>query len=237
MDDQAYFQNQSEMDQQSAMTALNQQQDAQMDYQQNLGSNSKMAGENLAQYIGGQLRDYMQQANGQMTSLEGQKGAAISALLAQMQQQDASNVAQQRQQEFENMMKMYNFQLSATKADQSAAGGSGSSNGFGDQSSLTTGLPGAQNYLASQYPDQPIRASGLMELLNNVLSNKEVTQGKFTLDPGNPSLGQAPKYSDVGQQYMEDLLRNQFEQQGNRYNTGDINATLAALEAYLGKLR
>ncbi|MFG2268129.1 hypothetical protein, partial [Streptomyces sp. NPDC048720] len=130
-------------------------------------------------------------------------------------------------------------QLEAQKA-QAAAQKSAGSGGFGSgdgQAGLTTGIPGAQNFLASQYPNQPILANNLMGMLNDVISNKDVAKGKYVLDPGNPALGQAPKYSDVGQQYMEKLLRDEFAQQGNRYSKGDINATLAALEAYLGKLR
>jgi hypothetical protein len=242
-DDNAYFANQSKLDQQTALDALNEQQNSQMDYTRNLGNNARMAGENTAQDIGQQLSDYLGQAESAMTTLRGQKGAAIEALLSQMQQQDQQRVQSQQQQEFSNMMQLFNFQLSAQKAAADAAAkasaGSGAG-GFGSgtgTSSLTTGLPGAQNYLASQYPDQPILASNLMEMLNNVLANKDVTNGKYVLDPGDPSLGRAPKYSDVGQQYMERLLRQQFQQQGNRYNNQDINATMAALEAYLGKLR
>lgn len=237
MEDQAYFQNQSELDQQNALSQLDQQQMAQTNYQQNLGSNAKMAGENTAQEIGAMLEDFLTKANSQMTSLEGQKGSAIEALLSQMQAQDQANIDKQRQQEFDNQMKLYNFQLAAQKAmgsesqNASPFGGSGGAAGSG----LTTGLAGAQNYLASQYPEQPIMASNLMEQLNDVLSNKEVTQGKFVLEPGDDL--HAPKYSDVGQEYMMDLLRREFEQEGNRYNTGDINATMNALLAYLGKLR
>ena len=102
---------------------------------------------------------------------------------------------------------------------------------------MTSGIPGAQNYLASQYPDQPILAKNLMQQLNDVLSNKDVVNGKYQLTPGDPSMGKSPTYSDVGQQYMEDLLRSQFSKQNGRYSTGDINSTMAALEAYLGKLR
>lgn len=235
MEDQAYFQNQSEMDQQAALSALNEQQMAQTNYQQNMGSNARMAGENTAQDIGQQLEDFLSQANSQLTGLRSQKASAIEALLAQMQQQDAQAVAQQRQQEFENQMKLYNFQLSAQKAmgDGGVAGGTG----FGADGTLTTGLEGAQNYLASQYPDQPLMATGLMEQLNDVLSNKAVTQGKFVLEPGNEALGKSPKYSDVGQEYMMDLLRREFEKEGDRYSSGDINATMNALLAYLGKLR
>jgi hypothetical protein len=236
-DDQAYFQNQSEMDQQNAQTALQQQQEAQSDYTQNLGNNAKMAGENTAQDIMGQLQDYLLQNGDQQQSLNASKTSAVAALLAQLQQQDAQRVQTQSQQQFDNMMKLYQYQLDATKADSSL---SGAASGFGagtGSSGLTTGLTGAQNYLASQYPDQPILAKNLMEQLNNVLSNKDVVNGKFQLTPGDPSMGKSPTYSDVGQQYMEDLLRSQFAKQGGRYSTGDINSTIAALEAYLGKLR
>lgn len=237
-DDQAYFQNQSELDQQNALSALQQQQEAQSDYTRNLGNTSKMAGENVAQDIRSQLEDYLTQAGAQKTSLEGQKGAAAAALLSQMQQQDAQRVQQQSQDQFNNMMKLFNFQLSAQKASQSAAnkatGGFGSGTGL---SGITSGLQGATNYLASQYPDQPILASHLMQQLNDVLSNKNVVNGKFVLDPGDPSMGKSPKYSDVGQEYMMDLLRHQFEQQNGQYSTGDINSTMNALLAYLGKLR
>lgn len=236
-DDQAYFQNQSESDQQNAQTALQQQQEAQSDYTQNSGNNAKMAGENTAQDIMSQLTDYLDQNSNQVQSLTAGKQSAIAALLQQMQSQDASRVQTESQQQFDNMMKMYQYQLDATKADSSL---SGAASGFGagtGASSLTSGLPGAQNYLASQYPDQPILAQNLMEQLNDVLSNKDVVNGKYQLTPGDASMGKSPTYSDVGQQYMEDLLRNQFAKQNGRYSTGDINSTMAALEAYLGKLR
>ena len=235
-DDQAYFQNQTEADQQNAQTALQQQQEAQSDYTQNSGNNAKMAGENTAQDIMSQLTDYLSQNGSQQESLNMSKGSAIAALLQQMQSQDASRVQTESQQQFNNMMKLYQYQLDATKADSSL---SGAASGFGagtGSSAITSGLPGAQNYLASQYPDQPILAKNLMEQLNNVLSNKDVTNGKFQLTPGDASMGKSPTYSDVGQQYMEDLLRAQFAKQNGRYSTGDINSTMAALEAYLGKL-
>jgi hypothetical protein len=235
MEDQAYFQNQSEMDQQSALSALNEQQQAQTNYQQNLGSNARMAGENAAQDIRAMLQDYLGQAGTQLAGLQGQKSSAIEALLAQMQQQDQQNIAKQRQQEFENQMALYNFQLNTMKAANSGQGGGSANDPFGG--GLSTGLAGAQNYLASQYPDQDILASNLMEQINDVLSNKQVTQGKFVLEPGNEALGKSPKYSDVGQEYMMDLLRREFEKEGDRYSTGDINATMNALLAYLGKLR
>lgn len=235
-EDQAYFQNQFELSQQQDQGAVNDQQNAQMSYQRNLGNTAKMAGENLAQDIGTELADFLNQAGGQMTDLRGQKGAALNALLSQMQMQDSQRVEQQRQQEFDNMMKLFGFQLDATNSmvkNQGAMPGTG----FGAEGTLTTGLEGANNYLASKYPDQPIMASNLMEQLNDVLSNKQVAQGKFVIDPGDPAMGKSPKYSDVGQEYMMDLLRREFEKEGDRYGTGDINATMNALLAYLGKLR
>lgn len=239
MEDRAYFKNQMELDQQSNLAALNEQQVAQQDYQRNLGNTAKMAGENLAQDIGQQLADYLSGAESQMTQLVGQKSSTMQALLAQLQQQDAQRATQARQQEFDNMMKLFNFQLGAQKAmmDGQESQPGGGSTMFGAPGTLTTGLSGAQNFLASKYPDQPILASSLMEQINDVLANKEVKEGKFVLDPGNPSMGKAPKYSDVGQEFMIDLLRREFEKEGDRYSAGDINATIDALLAYLGKLR
>lgn len=235
MDDQAYFQNQMEMDQQQNMNALNQQQNAATTYQRNLGDNALMAGENTAQDIGAQLEDYLSQANSQMTQLRGQKASGVEALLAQLQQQDSQRVDTSRQQEFDNMMQLYNFQLSAQKAAQDAAAAESK-----NQDSLfkgTSGLSGASNFLAQQYPDQPILTTNLMNQLQDVLNNPEVEKGKFIIDPGNEALGQAPKYSDVGEEYMRGLLRREFEKEGNRYTPGDINNTMDALKAYLGKLR
>lgn len=235
-EDQSYFQNQAELDQQSAISALDQQQNAQRDYQQNLGSNARMAGENLASDIGQQLEDYLGQASSQMTQLRGQRGGALAALLSQLQQQDSERVSNQRQQEFDNMMKLFNFQLQSTNSMMDNMPQQGQT-GFGAEGTLTTGTPGARNYLASVYPDQPIMAGNLNDLLTNVLQDKNVVNGKFVLDPGDPAMGKSPKYSDVGQEYMMDLLRKQFDREGDRYGKNDINATMDALLAYLGKLR
>lgn len=239
-DDQAYFQGQMETDQQQARNALDEQQMAAQTYQRNMGDSAKMAGENTAQDIRGQLDDYLTQADSQVNSLQGQRSSAVAALISQMQSQDAQNAQTQSQNQVDNLMKMFNFQLAAQKASDSAAAKSSdtSSSPFGGGGiSLTTGLEGASNYLANQYPDQPILAKNLMTQLNDVLSNKNVVQGKYVLDPGDPAMGKSPKYSDVGQEYMMDLLRREFEKEGNRYSSGDINSTMNALLAYLGKLR
>lgn len=233
-DDQAYFQNQMEMDQQQAMNALNEQQMADTQYQRSLGNNAKMAGENTAQDIGMMLEDYMDQAQGQMTGLRGQKSAAISALLQQLQAQDQERVQTQSQQEFDNMMKLFNYQLDATKAMGEQQG---SENEASSLFKGTTGLAGASNYIAEQYPDQPILSKNLMEQINDVLANKNVVRGKYVLEPGDESLGRSPKYSDVGQEYLMDLLRAEFEKEGDRYTPGNINVALNGMLAYLGKLR
>lgn len=235
MDDQAYFQNQSNLDQQNALTAQDQQQNTALNYQRDLSSNSRMAGENTAQDIATQLEDYLTQAQGQLTGLRGQKSSAIAALVNQMQSQDQQNAEKVKQQNIDNLMSMFNFQLSAQKAGDSAANKASASQGGLFKG--TSGLSGASNYLAQQYPDQPILAKNLMQQLNDVLSNPDVVKGKFVLDQGNPSLGQAPKYSNVGQEYMMDLLRQQFEKSGSQFSTGNINDTMNALMAYLGKLR
>lgn len=235
--DQSYLQGQMESDQQSALDALKQQQTAQSDYTRNLGNSSRMAGENTAQGIAQQLNDYLGQADTQMAGLQGQRGSALSALLQQMQSQDAQRIQQQEQQQFQNLMSLSNFQLDAAKAmgKNAAEGATGL---FGD---ATSGLPGAQNFLAERYPDSPILASNLMDQLNDVLQNDQVREGKFILEPGDPSTGKAARYSDVGQEYMMKLLREEIlkenASQPGRYGTVDINNAIAALQAYLGKVR
>lgn len=234
-DDQKYFQGQMEMDQQQVLNALNQQQNASQTYQQNLGDTTKVAGENVAQDIRGMLDEYMDQANTQMGGLQSQKSQALAALMQQMQGQAADNAAKQEQQQFDNLLAMSNFQLDAAKAAGSATGSTDS------LFKGTSGLSGAQNFLAQQYPDSPIAASGMMQQLNDVLSNPDVVNGKFQLTPGDPALGKAPTYSDTGQEYMMDLLRSEFNKenqaQPGRYGDQDINNTINALLAYLGKLR
>lgn len=235
-EDQRYFQGQMESEQQSAMNALQQQQTAQQDYQRNLGNTTAVAGENVAQDIRGQLEEYLDAANSQLSSTQMQRSSALGALLQQMQAQDADRVAKEEQQQFDNLMALSNFQLSAAKA----AGDVESENQslFGE---TTTGLQGAQNFLAEQYPDSPILASNLMQQLNDVLANPDVVKGKYVLEPGDPATGKAPRYSDVGQEMMMDLLRREIEKENQatpgRYSSGDVNTAINALMAYMGKLR
>lgn len=238
-DDQKYFQSQLEMDQQAELNALNEQQNAAETYQRELGSTTRLAGENTAQDIIAQLNDYLDQAESQMSGLRGQKAQTLSALVQQLQAQDAQRVESQRQSEIDNMMKMYRFQLDALNASEANAVRQAKLQQGANQDIFkgTSGLSGASNYLAQQYPDQPILASNLMEQVNDVLANKNVVRGKFQLDPGDPSLGKGPTYSDVGQEYMIDLLRREFEKEGGRYSNRDINNTINALLAYMGKLR
>lgn len=230
--DQKYFQGQMETDQQASLNALNEQQLAAQNYQQNLGDTTRVAGENTAQDIRQQLADYMDQAQTQMGGLQSQRGAALAQLLQQMQGQDADNAAKQEQQQFDNLLAMSRFQLDAAKAQ-------GKASGANDLFKGTTGLSGAQNFLGQQYPDSPIMASNLMTQLNDVLKNKDVTNGKYQLTPGDETHG--PTYSDVGQEYMMKLLRGEIDKenqaQPGRYGTGDINNAINALLAYMGKLR
>lgn len=234
--DQKYFQGQMETDQQSALNALNQQQMAAQNYQQNLGDTTKVAGENAAGDIRSQLEEYLNSANAQMGGLQAQKSSTMAQLLQQMQAQDADNAAKQEQQQFDNLLAMSRFQLDAANAAAKANGSSADSLFKG-----TSGLSGAQNFLGQQYGDSPIKASNLMQQLNDVLANKDVVNGKFQLTPGDPALGKAPTYSDVGQEKMMDLLRSEIDKENQaspgRYNTADINNAINALLAYLGKLR
>jgi hypothetical protein len=236
MEDQSYFQGQMETDQQSALNALNQQQQAAQIYQQQLGDTTRVAGENTAQDIGRMLEDYLSQAEQQKTGLQAQRGSALQSLLSQMQGQAADRAAKEEQQQFDNLLNMSRFQLDAAQA---AAKASGSPTDMLFKG--TSGLSGAQNFLGQQYKDSPILASGIMEQLQDVLANPDVVRGKFELAPGDPALGKGPTYSDVGQEMMMDLLRKEFEQENQKtpgqYQTGDINNAINALLAYMGKLR
>lgn len=240
-DDQKYFQNQLELDQNQAMNSQNQEQAASQDWVRNLASNDRMAGENTAQDIATQLEDYLTGAQSQLTGLRGQKQSAIAGLLAQMQSQDQQRVETQSQSQMDNLMKLFNFQLDATNASQrNQLASMKLANASGAQGGLfkgTSGLAGASNYLAQQYPDSPHLASHLMENINSVLKNPDVVNGKFQLTPADPGNGKSATYSKVGQEYMMKLLRDQFKTQGDRYDNGDINSTMNALLAYMGKLR
>lgn len=238
-DDQKYFQSQMEMDQQASLNALNEQQNAAETYQRQLGSSTRVAGENTAQDIRSQLEEYMDQANTQMSGLQSQKSQTLAALLQQLQSQDSQRVETQRQSQIDNMMNMYRFQLDAMNSSEENKARQAKLESQMNEGTFkgTSGLAGASNYLAEQYPDQPILASNLMENINDVLANKDVVRGKYTLDKGDPSLGKGPTYSDVGQEYMIDLLRREFEKEGGRYGNSDINNTINALLAYMGKLR
>lgn len=236
-DDQKYFQSQMELDQQQAMNALNEQQNAAQTYQRDLGNNAKMTGENTAQDIGRMLEEYMMQAEGEMSGLQSQKSQTLASLISQMQGQDAQRVQQQEQQQSENMMDMFRFQLDALNSseDRKLAAQKLMQSQADPLFKGTTGLAGAQNYLAQTYPDQGILGRNLMQHVNQVLQNPDVVRGKFVLNPGNESLGKGPTYSDVGQEYMLKILRDSFKNED--YGPTDINNAVNALLAYLGKLR
>lgn len=230
-DDQKYFQNALELAQQQGLNSLDQQQNAATDYQQALGSNAKFAGQNRVDAIGNALSDYLTQAEGQMTGLQGQKSQAMAALLAQMQHQDAQRVAQQTQQARDNLMKMFQFQLDATKAGNSAHNN--------QLFKGMTSLAGAANYLAQENPNSPIMNQNLMEHIQSVLQNPDVENGKFVLTPADPSTGKGATYAKMTPERMMKLLRDSFANDPNRqsYTTADINDAVNALMAYMGKMR
>lgn len=236
MEDQSYFQGQMETDQQSALNALNQQQQAAQIYQQQLGDTTRVAGENTAQDIGSMLEQYLDQANQQMGGLQAQRGSALQTLLSQMQGQAQDRAAKEEQQQFENLLNMSRFQLDAAQAAQKAAGSPTDMLFKG-----TTGRSGAENFLAQKYPNEPVKASSLMQLVNDTLSNPDVVRGKYELQPANPSLGKGPVYADVGQQMIEDILRKNAEKANQTtpglYGNADITAMIDALSAIMGKLR
>lgn len=251
--DQQYFQGSMESEQQAALNALQQQELAQSNYQQNLGNTTRVAGENTAQDIGRMLEDYMDTANTQMTGLKGQRGSALSTLLQQLQSQDASRVSNEEQQQFQNMMALSNFQLDAARLNADTEAQRMNmllkqqdmmNQGSGGQDQLfkgTSANSGALNFLSQMYPDQPIMASNLMTQINDVLANEDVVKGKYVLNPGDPALGKGPTYADVDQNYINNLLRREFEQENmqnpGRYSPADVANAIDALMAFMGKLR
>lgn len=227
-EDQAYFQNQLELSQQQEQGARTQQNQAAKDYTQSLGNTSRMAGENTAQDIASQLEAYLDTAGGQLGVLQGQKGSALASLLQQMQAQDAKRAEDESQRQFENLLKLSRFQLDS-EAMQRKMAQDMNQNLFEGKSSLL----GAQNFLGQQYQNEPDKASAIMQELQDVLANPEVTQGKFILDPGDGM--RAPTYSPMTQERMMEILRK--EMAGGQYTPADINAAMNALAAYKGLLR
>lgn len=227
--DQAYFKGEGQLEKNAALNALQQQAQSSADYQQNISDSSRLAGNNAATDIQQQLEDYLQNAQTQLGGLKSQREGALQSLIQQMTGSAQTNAESQRQKEIDNMMALANFNLSAEKARQSNSSAANS-----DLFKGTSGPAGASAFLAQQLgADRGQASSQIMSLINNVMGNKDVQAGKHVT--GKDAYGN-DTYTANTDQYLEGLLRNQMSQQGG-FDSGDQNAAINALLAYLGKLR
>jgi hypothetical protein len=251
MEDQAYFQNQSNLDKQSAMDVLSSYGATDRQYTRDTAANTRLAGENTAQDIGFQLEDYLQAAQGQMGSLQQQRATGIEQALMQLMGMDSQRVQSGQQMEFQRQMAMAQLQMQMQKMEQDrefkmmdlftrGSGGGGSSDQLFKG---TSGLSGASNYLAEQYgPNNTFTTNQIMNSINDVISHPDVIAGKYVNPdlPGNYGEGAT---TPVTQEYMIDLLRQRMMQGdpnkafNTSFNSGDINHAINALLAYSGGLR
>lgn len=238
--DQNYFQNQENLQKNASLDALQQQGQNAQNYQQNSSDTSRLAGANAATDLEKQLQDYLAKANGQVGTLQAQKSSGLQTVLQQLMNSDAKNSQTQHQTQLDNLMKMFNFQLSAQKAMNSNANAANNNQLFKG----TSGPTGAANSLAQSLgPDRSNTAQQILQLINNTMSDPNVVAGKHaqTDSKGNPltdPVTRRPVTVSNNDQYIEDLLRSKMENvPGSAYQTSDINSAINALLAYLGKLR
>lgn len=235
--DQQYFTNQQNLQKQSALDALQQQGNSAVTYQHNLADTSRMAGDNQASALLQQLNDYLGQANNQLTGLQSAKDQGYQALLGQLQSSDAQHAQSTHQAEMDNLMKLYNFQLEAQKAQDAQQKNNQLFKG-------TNGPTGAANYLAQMMgSDRTGTEQQILQMINDTMADPNVIAGRHAqIDAnGKPVVDQAtgkPVTMTNTNQYIEDLLRAKMEQtSGTPYSTGDINTAINALLAYLGQQR
>jgi hypothetical protein len=240
--DQQYFQNQNSTDAQHQRDMLAQIGAADQGFQQNMASNSRLAGENTAQDIGRQLEQYLGQAGDKLTGLQQQKGMDFTNVLNQLQQQDTQNVQTQSNNAFNQAMAMNNFQLNAMNSGNQQTN---SENELalklqelqqkiaGDSSAMgkTSGMSGVSNFLGQQYGQDVNKASQLENILGQVLNSPDVVKGKVS----GGKVNGMDTMVDMTPEYVMQQLRNLAQQQG--IQGGDINNLMDAYLAYKGQLR
>lgn len=240
MEDQAYFQNQSQSDEAAALQMLSEMKNSDVSYNRETSQNTRLAGENTAQDIGAQLEDYLQQAGGKMAGLQAGREGAIQSMLAQLQQQDSQRVAQQEESEYDRLMDMFNLQLRMQEMAQKATGG------INSLFKGLNGMSGPSNYLGEIYgsADQggdTFTSNAIMDAINDVMSDPSVIAGKY--DSGEDDQYGKPVMNKVNQQYLEDLLRKRMSSEGQgplsgtQFSDNDIMHAINALLARQGKLR
>jgi hypothetical protein len=240
MEDQAYFQQQSQNDEAAALQLLNEMKNADVSYNRQSADNTRLAGVNIANDIGSQLEDYLQTAGGKLSGLQAGKESAIQAMLAQLQQQDAQRVAQQEETEYDRLMDMFNLQLKM----QEMAGDRSSDSVANQLFKGSNGPSGASNYLSEIYGGDSSTASGLMDMINSVMEDPAVLAGKY--DTGQKDQYGQPITNKVTDAYLQKLLKDQIQNNqpsalqfglAPQYDSFDINNAIAALMAYQGKLK
>lgn len=236
MEDQAYFQNQSNAEERSAMQQLQEMKQGDLAYQQQSSDNTRLAGTNVASDIGAQLEQYLQSAGGKLAGLNAGKESAISAMLAQLQQQDTQRVQSGEEQEYKRLMDMFNLQLKMEEMK----------NKNGQSNSLfkgTSGPMGASNYLGGVYGNDSFSSKSIMEAINDVMSTPEARAGKYQSPDMKDTYGN-PMSMDVTPEYLTDLLRKRMKEGDSEsplmnpsFSDYDMNNAINALLAYMGRLK
>lgn len=234
MEDQAYYQQQSQTEEDAALRMLEEMENADISYNRQTAQNTRLAGENTAQDIASQLEEYLAAANSKLTGLEAGRSSAISAMLAELQQSDAERINEAEQNEYDQLMDLFKLQQEM-ESDAS-------------QSSLfsgTSGPSGASNYLSEIYgPNDSFTSDSIMEAINDVMSTPQVVAGEYETE--NTDQYGNPVVNEVTDEYMMDLLRQRLQEGdlnpdtsplfNTQYSTVDVNNAINALLAYLGKL-
>jgi hypothetical protein len=235
-DDQAFFQNQNQSDENSALALLSQMKNSDVSYNRQSADNTRLAGNNVAADIGAQLEDYLQGANSKLSGLEAGKQSAISAMLAQLQQQDAERVQTQQNTEYDRLIDMFNLQL---KMQELA-----SKNGSNASDSIfkgTNGPAGTANYLGEVYGGDTFSSKAITDVINQVMSSPEAIAGKYQSPDLKDAMGN-PLTLNVTPDKLIYMLRAQMTKDGQSVNgptfdDADVNHAIDALLARLGRLK
>lgn len=239
-DDQAYFQQQSQSEENSALAQLMQMKNTDLSYNRQSADNTRLAGNNVASDIGAQLEDYMQTAGSKMSGLQSGRESAISGMLEQLKMQDAQRVEQSEGTEYDRLMDMFNLQLKM----QEMAGKQAKDSAMSPLFKGTNGPAGAANYLGGVYGQgDTFTSDAIMELVNGVMGSEEAVTGKFTNDTMKDSMG-APMVMDTTPDYLIRMLRERMTKgdpenplASPSFGTADMNHAINTLLAQMGKLK
>lgn len=238
MEDQAYFQRQSQNDEAAAIQMLQEMGNADVSYNRQSADNTRLAGNNVAADIGAQLEQFMQQAGGQMSGLQAGKEGAIQQMLAQLQQQDAQRMQQQEESEYNRLMDLFNLQLKMQQMSQREDTVDPLFKG-------TNGPGGMANYLSEIYEGDSFTQQAITEAINDLMAHPDVIAGEY--DTGKKDMYGQPEKNKINDQYLQDMLRRRMAEGdldpdtpvlgGTQYSDFDINNAIAAMMAMMGKLK